>query len=136
MKLKLLIAAFTIAALTSCGSQRPLMVPEAEPEGEVVAKGWLSLSDGTFHEEDEDLTPKGYYVKGYKKSWETFHPTSDILGKQDPPPKAAKTQPAWIELDDGSIHPVQEAVVPRPPYVRGCVDESGRFYPGPKEIVK
>ncbi|NOZ23362.1 MAG: hypothetical protein GXP25_19990 [Planctomycetes bacterium] len=136
MKPQMLILALVFAALPSCNSQLPLMVPEAEPENEAMAKGWLSLSDGTFHENGEGLTPEGCYVKGFKKSWKTFHPTTGILGKQDPPPKSAKTQPAWIELDDGSIHPVQEAVVPRPPYVRGLVDENGRFYPGPREIVK
>ena len=112
------------------------MVPEAEPGDGFVAKGWLSLADGTFHEEAEGLRPEGYHVKGWRKSWDTFHPTSEILGTQQPPAKSVTTQPAWMELDDGSIHPMQEAVVPRPPYVRGCVDENGRFYPDPKKIIK
>jgi len=136
MKPKLLLAAVVMLVFVSCQAQRPLMVPEVDPGDEAVAKGWLSLADGTFHEDEEGLAPAGYYVKGWRKSWETFHPTSEILGKQNPLPQSAKTQPAWIELDDGSIHPMQEAVVPRPPYVRGHVDPNGRFYPDPKKIIK
>ena len=127
-------AAFLL--LGSCQTQRPLMVPEADVGDDGVMAGWMSLSDGTFHSNQENLTPAGYYVKGQRKAWDTFHPTSAICGKGPGIPEEARSRAAWIELDDGSIRRVEEGLVPRPPYVRGYVDENGKFYPEPKEIVR
>ena len=126
----------TLLVLTSCQSQLPLMVPEAGQPEEATVTGWVSLSDGTFHQNEEGVKPEGYYIKVRRKTWQSFHPTSDILGKGAAAPESAKKQPGWIELDDGSIHPVEQGVVPRPPYVRGYIDEKGRFYPEPQKIVK
>lgn len=122
--------------LISCESHQPIMVPEPEPAGDQVVSGWVSLSDGTFHADDEGLTPDGYYVKVTRRLWATFAPTSGVLGKGAPIDAAGKKQPGWIELDDGSIHTVEAGVVPRPPYVKGQVDEAGKFYPDPIEVVE
>jgi len=132
-----MILLFAAAAfLASCRAQTPLLVPVSVLDSDNVVPGWMSLSDGTFHTEAEDFPPSGYYVKGVRRPWDAFHPRSAILGMARSKAPSETRCEAWLELDDGSIHPAQEAMAPRPPYVRGYVDEAGRFHPDPVEIVQ
>jgi len=133
----LFVCAALLLCPVSCGPRRPPLIPDpsAVDEESTGAVGWIELADGTFHEDAMGETPKGFYVKGYKKEWQEFVPTSEVMGKALKP-KKIKTR-AWIELGSGDIVvPGRRKTTPRRPYVAGCVAEDGTFYPDPPKVVK
>lgn len=91
--------------------------------------GWLELSNLTFHSDVEGVAPSGAYIRGTMDSENRFTPKSEILGKPVEIPADTNLVPGWLELNTLAIHRDMEAVAPIKPYIRGEIDDQGRFYP-------
>jgi hypothetical protein len=95
-----------------------------------VASAYELLADGSIHK-GKNWPHRGFFVRGEIRG-RNFVPRGDVQGEG----KLSTTgHPGWIELYDGSSYGDETARPPRPPYVRGHKDPSGKFLPSSRKVV-
>lgn len=126
-RLGLTAALLILSSLCTC--QRHA---QTSPAQATVAPGPVSfmlLADGSFH--TGELPPQwGFYILG-KMDDQRFIPEGPIRGEGE---LGEGGTAGWIELIDGSFHPMYQARAPLKPYVKGYMSEEGVFCPASRNI--
>jgi len=104
---------------------------------EIETTHWRRLSDGRLFEGGRELA-SGLFVAGRLKG-ERFLPAAGVEGVGEFCAALARRAPrrprtGWLELRDGRFYADTSPREPARPYVRGCVDNEGRFLPDSRDV--
>lgn len=94
------------------------------------AAAYRLLADGSLRQ-GRPLPDAGFYVVGRLVNGQ-FVPEGPVQGVG----RLAETgQAGWLELADGSCHPMQTGRPPRRPYVEGVCHDTGGLTPSSRAVV-
>jgi hypothetical protein len=103
---------------------------EKKNKEEKKQKGYMVLSDGSFHLESKGL-PQKLHVRGYFKRG-FFFPEGNIEGEG---PFAGLGHPGWMEISKGNFYGMETSRAPISPYIEGVISPGGEFRPYTRQII-